>query len=274
MPGKSNLIPRFGQLTELSLSRKRSAFGRRQSDALCRVPPTGRLTDPRGVCENLPVPNAGGRPPPVPNAGSRLPPADQCRAERRQPTADHRRCRHSAAACAEFPAADRFRGSDISDHTGPMLSGMTPNVVWYDRLVDTAETRCGCEFVTPVVRGATSTVTVNHQGACGAAVLALNVRRMVLRAPCGSWPSPISPRCRSPPRACPLRRKQREASSGGSESRPTEGGRTQLVRRVRNGATHELLPATPASGCTSHRRTPGRVSAATGNGHHPGNCSW
>ena len=69
------------------------------------------------------------------------------------------------------------------------------------------------------------------------------VRSMVTRAPYGSWPSPISPDMLVAGASLPTA----VAAAGGdtwwSESRPAEGGRTQLVRRDADGTTHDLLPA-------------------------------
>jgi len=66
---------------------------------------------------------------------------------------------------------------------------------------------------------------------------------MVTRAPYGSWPSPISPDLLVAGASIP----DAVTAIGGvtwwSESRPDEGGRTQLVRRDPNGTTHDLLRA-------------------------------
>jgi len=66
---------------------------------------------------------------------------------------------------------------------------------------------------------------------------------MVTRAPYGSWPSPISPDMLVAGASLPSAAAAAGAVTWWSESRPAEGGRTQLVRRDADGTTHDLLPA-------------------------------
>ena len=66
---------------------------------------------------------------------------------------------------------------------------------------------------------------------------------MVIRAPYGSWSSPISPDMLVAGASLPSAATAAGGVTWWSESRPTEGGRTQLVRRDADGATNDLLPA-------------------------------
>ncbi len=67
--------------------------------------------------------------------------------------------------------------------------------------------------------------------------------RMVTRAPYGSWPSPISPDLLVTGANVPSAVTAADGVIWWSESRPTEGGRTQLVRWDPDGTTQDLLPA-------------------------------
>jgi len=62
------------------------------------------------------------------------------------------------------------------------------------------------------------------------------------RLPYGSWPSPIAPELLVSGAATPSDVWAHDGVTWWSQSRPQEGGRTQIVRRDRDGSVHEVLP--------------------------------